>query len=349
MTASCLATILGLAILLQQPIVRSDVRIVPALEAFERGQWTDGDVPALEPETLIDILKGLKDAGPAWVLADGPSQERRRRLAVATYVLHVLETQDDAYLWQGGGSPFRYRKALPAADLLEWACAFLRGAPPLVAERWWHLDALALLERHDAEQAMDLQLQHAHGRFPSEDRWVLGRAIAQDLHTWPEPRDERPFQLTPAATAAIIARYQEAIERPSVRDEALVRLGYFELRRQRAGAALACFDQAGTSKDGYVRYWRNLFRGQALELLNRRDDAIGSFREALVDAPFAQSAVFSLAASLTAAGQDEEAARLVQRATTIQPVARDPWIDFTSPDWRFRGHAMEQLRKAIAP
>lgn len=308
-----------------------------------------GGAPALEPDALVATLKTLRATAPGWIAAAGPQQERRRRLAVATYVLHLLSSQEDPFLWQGGGSPFRYRRALPAIDLLEWACGILRSAPPLVAERWWHLGAIALLERHNAQQTLALHLAHAHGRFPDEDRWVLGRAIAEELRTWPQARDDGPLMLTPALTSAILGRYDEAIARESVRAEALIRLGYFELRRQRVDAALARFAQAGTPKDPALRYWLFLFTGQALERTKRLSDALAAYRAALEDAPYAQSAVLALASALVAAHRDAEASALVQRAIAMRPAPRDPWADFIQPDWRFWERINVELRKAVTP
>ena len=311
--------------------------------------WSDGDVPALEPEALIATSKSLKDGAPAWIAAAGPQQARRRRLAVAGYVLHVLSSQDDPYLWQGGGSPFRYRRALPAVDLLEWACGLLRTEPPLVAERWWHLGAIGLLERHNAQQTLELHLSHAHGRFPHEDRWALGRAIAAELRTWPEARDDSVLTVTPTLTATIVGRYEEAIARNSVRAEALIRLGYFELRRNRVDAAFGRFEQAGTPNDPVVRYWLFLFKGQALERSRRLTDAIAAYRTALESAPYAQSAVLALASALVTMHRDAEASALVERSLAMRSAPRDPWAEFIQPDWRFRDRVSAELRKAVAP
>ena len=308
--------------------------------------WSDGDVPALEPEALIATSKSLKDGAPAWIAAVGPQQERRRRLAVASYVLHVLSSQEDPYLWQGGGSPFRYQRALPAVELLEWACGLLRAEPPLVAERWWHLGAIGLLERHNAQQTLELHLSHAHGRFPDEDRWALGRAIAAELRTWPETRDDTVLTVTPTLTATIVGRYEEAIACDSVREEALIRLGYFELRRNRIDAALGRFEQAGTPKDAVLRYWLFLFTGQALERTKRLPNAISAYRAALESAPDAQSAVLALASALVSVHRDAEASALVDRSLAMRS-SRRIWAEFTQPDWRFWNRVIAELRKAV--
>jgi len=336
------------ALLLIAP-ARAAAQVGAALDAFERSDWVHVNAPPLPPEDLLATLKALKHGAPEWIAATGPRDEPRRRLLVATYVLHLLASQEDPLLWQGGGSPFHYQRSLPAIELLEWACRFLRDEPQAVTERWWHLGAIALLERHGAAQALILHLDHAHGRFPGEDRWVLGRAIAEELRTWPEARDARPLILAPEVTAAVVGRYEEAAARDSIRAEAWIRLGYFELRRHRPDAALLRFRQAGTPVEPALRYWQSLFAGQALERAQRAPEAIDAYRAALDAAPDAQSAALALAGALVAARRDSEAWTLVQRVLAVQPASHDPWADYVQPDWRFWDRVKTELRKAVAP
>jgi hypothetical protein len=368
MTASRLATVACLLLAFAprvEPPLRSaaDSQQARALDTFERGDWTDDGAPLLEPAALEAAIKDLKTIAPEWIAARGTGEAPRRRLAVATYVLQLLRPQEDPYLWQGGvampGRPgpdalnlsmppgSRYQRPLPAVDALEWACSLLREGPPLVAERWWHMAAMGLLERRNAARMLVLHLDHARKRFPSEDRWTLGRAVAEDLQTWPEPRDDRPFEIAPSATAALIGRYQEAMARDSVRDEALVRLGYFELRRNRTAAALALFSRVAQPHDRALRYWLALFRGQALEERQRIEDAIASYEAALLEAPYAQSAVTALAAAQVRVHHDAEAAALIDRALAIHPAPDDPWAEYVFPDWRFLSRATAELRKAV--
>ncbi len=347
MTASRLASVAMILLVTSVP-ARAQIDVGAALSAFERGTWTDGAAPALDPDALVANSKALKATAPYWITAATEDQRPRRRLVVATFVLQVLRSQDDPYLWQGGGAPFRYRAPLPAVDLLEWACGVLREQPPLAAERWWHVGALALLERHNAQQALRLHLDHAHSRFPSEDRWTLGRALVEELRTWPQARDDEPFRVFPDLASSIIGRYEEAAARPSIRDEALIRFGYFELRRQRPEQALQIFGRAGPPSEPTLRYWLGLFRGQALESTDRLDEAIASYRAALADAPGAQSAVMALAAALTAKHADGEAAQLIAATLPALP-APDPWASYLFPDWRFWPRLDAELRRAVKP
>lgn len=313
-------------------------------DRFERGDWSVVQGPALSPDDLQALLKSIKTAAPAWAAAAGPEQQRRRRLAVATYVLQILNAEEDPYLWLGGGTLMKYHQPLPAAELVEWTADFLKRDPPLIAERWWHLGAIALLERSKAVEELVLETDRARGRFPDEDRWVLARAIAEELPTWPEVRDGRYF--APAALH-ILDRYREAAGRASVAAEAELRVGYFELRRGYPDAALTHFEHVGAPPDPMLRYWLGLFQGEALEQLKRDADALAAYRRAFDAAPYAQSAALALAAALENTHRAPEAAALTTQTLSVRPTPFDPWAIYTLPDIRFWPHITAQLRAAI--
>jgi tetratricopeptide (TPR) repeat protein len=314
------------------------------LDRFERGDWSVAQGPALSPDDLQTLLRTLKTAAPGWIAADGAQQQRRRRLVVATYVLQILNTEEDPYLWLGGGTYGRYHQPLPAAALLEWAADFLKHDAPLLAERWWHLGAIALLERSKAVEELVLECDRARGRFPDEDRWVLARALARELPSWPQVRDGRMFS---ASGGSRLFGYEDAVARVSVKGEAELRIGYFELRSGRPNAALKDFEQVGNPTDPALRYWLGLFQGQALEQVSRETDAVAAYRRAFDAAPFAQSAALALAAALAADHRAPEAAALTERTLTIRPVPFDPWAIYTLPDIRFWPRATAELRSAV--
>ena len=337
------------------------------LDRYARGDAASGSFARLTDDELWSEVRDLRRVAPGWIRANGGDAEARRRLAVATYVLELIDAQ--------GALP--WPPALSAFDLLEWACELLREAPPAPAERSWHLASVALLERLetlgagqsrsrpyrssadqygtdsdpvtiDAADFLTNHLAHAEQRVPGEARWVLARAVAQELRTWPESRDDKAFSVPSALASRISARFQEAAAHESVRPEAHIRWGYFELRRGNATAALAHFEQAGAPDDVALRYWLHLFRGRALEQAHRPADAIASYRLAMSAAPYAQSAALSLGAALVADHHPSEAASLVSRTLAIHPVPMDPWTLYTAADYRFWSQLIADLRAAIA-
>ena len=332
--------------------------VATVLDRYERGDWSGANVPTLADSQLRSMLGDLKKVTPVWIKAASANDIPRRRLAAASFVLELLSSQNDPLLWDDGK---------PASDMLEWACGLLREAPPTPAERTWYLASFALLERLHAIVTIDRHIEHATARSPSEERWALIRGISQDLRTWPEPRDEQAFSVTPAVTTnmgayassrislgpsvtpTLLARYAEAAAKPAVRQEALLRLGYFEFRRGNVDAALARFGEAGTPDDPALRYWLHLFTGRALEQAHRLTEAVAAYHSATIDVPNAQSATFAYAAALVANHQAPEAASFVLSALASQPAPPDPWMIYAIPDMRFWPALMAELRKAITP
>lgn len=318
------------------PGVRSPV--VTTLERFASADWTLGKLPALTIDQLRLLHRDLRRDVPSWVAAGEVDDQPRRRLAVATFVLDLLSSQRDPFLWNSNQA---------AWNMLDWTEGMLRDGPPLPAERQWYLAAIALLERADVAKELELFVGRAQGRFPNDERLMLDRAIAQDLNTWPQDREGPPFAPNPAISTPIVSRYEEAAAFPSVRAEALLRLGFFELRRGRVNAALARFEQVSEPQDKFMRYWLGLMRGRALEEAGRLDDAIASYQMAFDEVPFARSATVALCAALVAAHRDGDAQRLASRMLVSPPPA-DPWTVYVLPDWRFWGAMMDQLHNAVA-
>jgi tetratricopeptide (TPR) repeat protein len=194
---------------------------------------------------------------------------------------------------------------------------------------------------------LEFHLEDAKARFPDEPRWALVQGIAQDLRTWPDWRDDVALNVQPIPAAATTVAYEQALSRPEVRQEALVRLGEFELRLGLTAKALDCFRQAGTPQDPSVAYWLHLFEGNALEQLNRPTEAIAAYEAALAAAPFALTATVALGSVLVTQHRATEGAALVSRVLAIPP-RPDPWSVYTFPDWRYFPNAMAELRREVA-
>jgi hypothetical protein len=315
---------------------------------------------ALPPDELRPLLDLLRAKAPAWVADRGAAEVARRRLAVATFVLDALRTDEDPLLWSQGQ---------PASDLLEWACSFLRQGPPprpgvMSGERLWDLASVAILERvggssapegktdqlvnFSASEVLERHLiSHAMSRVPDEPRLNLALGVALELRTWPEWRDVGQLKVAPALSAAIGGAYQRASLAPAVRQEALLRWGVFELRLGLTAKALEHFSQAGDPKDPIVGYWLHLFTGRALERTNRRAAAIASYEAALSDVPSAEAATFALGAALMADHRAAQAAVMVSR-NLASPAVEDPWLIYTFPDSRYLPDVMRALRAQVA-
>jgi Ca-activated chloride channel homolog len=332
--------------------------IFEPLDRYERGD--PGSRPLLfdSVQAFWSSFENLRKTAPAWILAD-PSQQARRRLAMATYALDLINANPfvvadgptmrvaDPTLREMAGDSLSALASPSASDVVEWACSVLREGRPLPAERTWHVAAIAVLERFRGQSALESHIAHAENRFPNDPEWALARAVSQELQTWPDRRDEAEYRPPSGLTASrIAARFENAARFAATRQEAHLRWGYFELRRGRADAALTHFGQVGEHGDAVLRYWLHLFKGRALERLGRLDEAIASYRLAFSDVPYAQSATTALAVALVANHQAGEAAALTNRMLSVQPPL-DPWSFYTFPATRFWQTLMSRLREAV--
>ena len=334
--------------------------IFEPLDRYERGDPAGRPLSFDSARAFWSSFESLRKAAPAWIGAD-PSQQARRRLAMATYALDLINANPfvladgptmrvaDPTVREMALGNLSTLVSLSASDVLEWACSVLREGSPLPAERTWHVAAIAALERFRGQAALDSHIEHAESRFPNDPEWALARAVSQESRTWPDRRDEADYRPPSGLTASRIeARFKEAAGFAATRQEALIRWGYFELRRGRADQALTHFTEAGEPGEPVLRYWLHLFKGRALERVGRLDEAIGAYRLACLDVPFAQSATTALAVALVANHQADEAAALTNRMLSVQPPL-DPWSFYTFPATRLWPTLMSQLREAVKP
>ncbi len=317
------------------PGMRSPV--VTTLDRFASPDWAMGQMPRLTIEQIRTLQRDMRRDVSSWVAAAAVDDQPRRRLIAATFVLDVLQMQNDPFLWTSNQA---------AWDLLDWTEGMLRDGPPLPAERQWYLAAIALLERADAGKQLELFAGRAQGRFPNDDRWVLAKGIAQELATWPQDREGPTFAPNPAISTLIVSRYEAAAALPSVKQEALLRLGFFELRRGRVAEALTRFDQVGEPQEQFMRYWLGLLQGRALQKAGRISEAIASYQRAFNEVPFARSATAALCAALIADHREADAQRLAVRMLATSPPP-DPWTVYVLPDFRFWTLIIGQLRRAV--
>lgn len=311
------------------------------LDEFSSPDWNVGSAPRMSISALRGMLSTLRKEAEGWIQAAPVADQAQRRIAVGGFVLDLLYTQNDPYLWLDNQ---------PVPDVIEWAANVLQAGAPTTEERLWFLGVLALSERSGIPVLVERVAQRAQRRFPVEGRFVLARAIAQDLRTWPEERDVKAFAPAPDVAAGVMARYEEALARPDIRTEALLRIGYFELRRGRIDASLERFAaiDALPADDVVLRYWFHLLKGRALEAANKMAEAIESYGQALDEVPAATSARAALVSALVKSQQGPDGARLAREALLTQSAPLDPWTIYVLPDMRYWGAISDQFRKVVA-
>jgi tetratricopeptide (TPR) repeat protein len=313
------------------------------LDAFTHADWAANVAKRMTIDELRSFNGMLRNDAEDWIRAAPPAEVAQRRLAAAAFVLDVLYSQNDPFLWMD---------KQPAPDLLDWAVNQLQANAPSPQERLWYFGALALCERGGAFDNLERVAYRAWRRFPDEGRFLLARGVAQDLRTWPEERDLRVFNPAPDIASALIARYEEAAAIPSVRNEALLRLAFFEVRRGRPLDALKRLDaiqndSSGADTDEGLAFWTALVRGRALELAGQFDVAAERFAAALDIAPSATSARAALVAALAKAGRAADAAKVANDFLSSPAADRDPWTMYVLPDMRFWTALSTELRKAV--
>ena len=150
---------------------------------------------------------------------------------------------------------------------------------------------------------------------------------------------------------AAIAAYREAQKYESTRAEATVRLARVMLLWNKPAEALQAlepFDVAWT-REGVVVYWARLLRGKALDALDRTDEAIAAYRDALQIAPSAQAPHIGEMMAEARRNQAETADRIAA-ALRIQPdPVVDPWAIYPHGDLRFYQDRLRALRAMVSP
>jgi tetratricopeptide (TPR) repeat protein len=123
--------------------------------------------------------------------------------------------------------------------------------------------------------------------------------------------------------------------------EAAVRRGLLLIRLGRPGEALKALDEAeAAGGDDAVRYWTWLFRGRALEQLERHVDAAGAYERATAIVPGAQPPAVALASLWQRHDRPAEALAWARRAMNTPAGTTDPWWFYWRGDLR---HATDRL------
>ena len=385
-TSRVAALIVSIAVCLasRQPAAQRE-RATDLLARYLHGDFDAVALSLASLKDFDGLLKQLQSDAPAWIAAGGPENRVKRRLTAATFALEAarvdewsewkerrlpIDPTDRSYAQTYGTLPnFHLQRVLvwyPPPLLIEWGRQlFLDDKTPSPIERVWHRAAIAVAERaedpefllgihlrSDSDAGEITYLDKAVARFPDEPRFRLVAPIAIDWTTWPATResskpDPHRASIFFSATAEEHA-FTALLNDPDVGPEAHVRLGVLHVRRGNQDAALKDFEAAEAwTRDPYLVYLGRYFAGQAYEQKKRPDDAIRSYRRALLTIPRAQSASFALAAVLARANQRVEAARLVSDAVGPNPEPIDPWRAFADADDRFWPLLVGRLREEL--
>jgi hypothetical protein len=149
-----------------------------------------------------------------------------------------------------------------------------------------------------------------------------------------------------ARSPAALEHYSAAMAYPSTRAEAAARKAWLLVRLNRAPEALTTLDlvEDGWTADPVIRYWIRLFRGAALEKLNRPEEAIRSYHDALAIVPSAQSPRVAIMGLELASERRDEAYALATAVRTAPEAYTDPWWLYGFGDRRFLLERLAALR-----
>lgn len=281
-----------------------------------------------------------------------PGPPERARRATAAFVLEVAAAR------LGDGD------VAAARALVEWACGRLRAHASIDAfDIAWHSAALSVMDGLLDPVALEAHVQHARVQWPGGAVLALSWAIAAEQRSSPllatraanDPQQvllELNQARLDAANARVMddahERFAKAEADPGVRAEARIRAAHLYLLQQNSAAALDQLrDVENSTREGWAIYLARLFRGQALEALDRKGDAMENYRLALKVGPGGQTATMSLAALLFRTGQRDEAEALVQLVLAETDPISDPWWTYWAGSARLWTSRLTTLRGLI--
>jgi tetratricopeptide (TPR) repeat protein len=322
---------------------------IDILDQYDAGQHDAAAAALVTQAPLAAFAKALRAGADVWTRERGPAHFARRDLVVALVALEAAHAR--------GGTEWG-----DAHQLLEWACARLRASPPPAGEveRAWMHAAAALMQGVVAGVALEVHVGHALERAPRDPALLMAAAVAAELRAGPDQRLARGTRPPPGAADSpdnvptvldqAVRRFEDTLALDAYAEEARLRLAYTALRRGRASEALAHLDRMAADDPGddvFITYLAALFRGRALERLDRRDDAVVAYEQAVAIQPGAQTAELALAAALAHAGRRAEAAALADRALTRTAAGFDPWLVYGQGDFRHWPRLIAALRSAV--
>jgi tetratricopeptide (TPR) repeat protein len=304
-------------------VVSADIQALA--DAYDRGE-PDFQRSLTETSNLVVLLRHFRQSDVPW-----PNAPRRTAVFALELAVAGLRNPNADARDEGGRLLAEYHARVRQPDVGDaFECS------------WLWTEAAALEGLFMVDNAM-LFVPRAVERCPGEPRLQLAYAILSEqqwLHG----------TVKSGAETSVLERYQPAMKSPETAAEARMRAAWFLCRLGKTDQALQLADvdpAAGT--DPYVRYLRDLVRGQILRASGRYDDAANAYRTALTTWPGAQSARVGLMTLALSHGNREEAAQLAEATETEAASASgnqyDPWWTYWLGDYRVYPAIVAHLRE----
>ena len=333
-----------------QQYVKNPAATVPMLSSVSNLNDARSELAHYSPKYLGSPLPKAGELPPARPGAPVvPILEQRRR-NIVTFALELAGANE---LTQG----------LAARSMIESVCASVRRhLPPTDFDHQWQLAALALMEGEIDPNALRGHLEHVEEQFPDEPRVMLAHALADEQMTAPlelvanSDREAADFEKrrNPTGVSRTVlaeraaASYEGLLKVEALRPEASLRLAHLQIGLHHDEQALPSLDIVdSTSDDPYLLYLSHLFRGMALEGLNRTAAAQAAYRDALRIGPGAHAATMALATSLFRNGHRDEADQLAATLLAHDDPSHDVWWAYYSGDFHLWGLLMSRVREYV--
>lgn len=312
-------------------------------------------VAALSPDTIADIISAFE------LGATVPIDDRLERIATIrrATVLHTdiaVTAVDLGYLDQMNDAMLASDHLGVALELLGFLKRQSQGGQDPFVLAWWKAVAAILGSHREAVSSVAF-MRRAVSEFPADpDILMMAGALGElaaspmiqdDAEAGDDVRAERGSEAANLRNAE--QRYREALAIDPGLVEARVRLGRVLAHQGRHDAALVELRAVSDSAAGRkLRYYRDLFIGEAEEGRHRDEAAREAYRRALSLYPGAQSAHLALARAERRAGSRSRELETVARLLKLpmrEDASQDPWRDYfvVSPARR-QAEWLEQLR-----
>jgi tetratricopeptide (TPR) repeat protein len=332
-TALILALMIGTSI--HSSVAAQTPWVLDWLQAYADGHQAEVVAKLPTISSLKQLQDDLEALLPKWTDPKSGAVDQHRRAIIAFAIEAAFA---------------KLERGPEVAKLTEWACRQIRRHPqPDEFDHRAQMATFALLAGAVDPDAIEAHVTHVKFQFPGEPRLALERGVAEELRSAPfyDPGRESPGDIIKRREEAV-RRFTEAAKIETTRAEASLRLGKVLLDQGKPEDALAALDHVEpATTDPTLIYLARLFRGLALDRLDRRDESRRAFEQALSTTPGAESASLGLAALLFKSGDRSAADHLAQELLTRTPRTIDPWWEYWPGDYRLGTGLVTAMREAV--